>query len=251
MHKYFEINDQGHNIRCKVYYKEKGPVDKAVLFCTGFAGHKDNNAANMFADKLLSKNKKVVVVVFNWPAHGDDVKKKLDLNDCTTYLDLVVARIRSEYKVKQLYCYTTSFGGYVVLKYISEHDNPFEKIAIRCPAVNMYDVLVKNIIKDEEYDRIMKGESVLVGFDRKVIITPALLEDFKANDIRQRDYLDFLETILIMHGTADEIVPFEDSRTFAENQLIEFIPIEGADHRFQNPAHMSLANKYVREFFDM
>lgn len=251
MHKYFEINAQGHNIRCKLYFKDKSRVEKAVVFCTGFAGHKDNNAANVFAEKLLSKRKNVIVVVFNWPAHGDDVKKKMTLDDCSTYLELVVSRIRDEYKTDELYCYTTSFGGYVVLKYITEHDNPFQKIAIRCPVVNMHDVFVNSIMNDDEYDRIMKGEAVSVGFDRKILITSDLLYDFKENDIRKRDYLDYLETILILHGTKDEVVPFEDSRTFADEQLIEFIPVEGADHRFQNPTHMSLANKYVREFFGM
>ena len=70
--KYFEINEQGNNIRCKLYCGEKGAHDRAVIFCPGFAGHKDNSAANKFAEKLLSK-KDAMVVVFNWPSHGDDV----------------------------------------------------------------------------------------------------------------------------------------------------------------------------------
>ena len=75
MHKYFEINGQGHNIRCKLYYQGSGAAKRTVIFCTGFAGHKDNRAAEGFAEKLLSKHKDVNMVVFNWPAHGDDVKK--------------------------------------------------------------------------------------------------------------------------------------------------------------------------------
>ena len=75
--KYYNINEQKNNIRCKIYYSDKNNIEKAVIFCTGFAGHKDNNAANRFAEKLLSKEKGSAVVVFNWPAHGDDIKKKL------------------------------------------------------------------------------------------------------------------------------------------------------------------------------
>ena len=41
------------------------------------------------------------------------------------------------------------------------------------------------------------------------------------------------DDILILHGTKDEVVPFEDSQKFADEQLIEFIPIEKADHRFR------------------
>jgi fermentation-respiration switch protein FrsA (DUF1100 family) len=115
----------------------------------------------------------------------------------------------------------------------------------------MYDVLTGTIIKSDEYERIMKGKDSLVGFDRKIVVTRSLLDDLKANDIRQRDFLDYSESILILHGTADEVVPFADSRDFAENNLIEFIPVEGADHRFQNPVHMSLANKYAMEFMGL
>ena len=115
----------------------------------------------------------------------------------------------------------------------------------------MYHVLVSSIMNNNEYDRIKKGKDVLVGFDRKIIVTRFLLEDLGKNDIRQRDYLEFADDILILHGTKDEIVPFDDSKAFAEKNLIDFITVDGADHRFQNPVHMSLANKYVMEFFDL
>ena len=75
-----------------------------------------------------------------------------------------------------------------------------------------------------------------------------LLEALKENDIRQRDFLDYAEQILLLHGTKDEVVPFDSVRAFSEEQLMELIPIEGADHRFQNPTHMSLATKYALQF---
>ena len=251
MEKYFEINEQGHNIRCKLYYNDLSSVKKAVIFNTGFAGHKDNNAAKVFSEKLLSKHRDVMVLVFNWPAHGDDVKKKLNLEDCSTYLKLVINELRTRYSIDQLYSYATSFGGYLILKYISEYGNPFRKIALRCPAIDMYSVLTNTIMQQDEYDRILKGKDVQVGFSRKIVVSKSLLDDLKANDIRERDYLDYADDMLILHGTKDEVAPYDDSLDFAEQNLIEFITVENADHRFQNPAHMSLANKLVMEFFDL
>ena len=251
MHKYFEINERGNNIRCKLYYKDKGAPEKAIIFCTGFAGHKDNAAAEKFAEKVLSKYKNIVIIVFDWPAHGDDVKKKLTLGDCDTYLQLVIEHVKNEIGAKQLYAYASSFGAYLVLKYLHEHGDPFVKTALRCPAVSMYDILTGRIMKNDEYDRILKGKDVLVGFDRKVVVTAALLDDLKQNDVREWDYLDYADNMLIIHGTADEVVPYSHSREFAENNVIEFISVEGADHRFQNPQHMSLATKYVMEFFEL
>ena len=152
-------------------------------------------------------------------------------------------------EIQSLYAYATSFGGYLLLKYISECGNPFNKIVLRCPAVNMYDVLTRTIMKDNEFETVMKGKNVEVGFDRKVIVTRSLLDELKAGDILQRDYLEWAEDILILHGTEDEVVPFEIDRKFAENNRIEFVPFNGADHRFQNPTHMSMANKHAMDFF--
>ena len=33
VHKYFEINGQGHNIRCKLYYQGSGAAKRTVIFC--------------------------------------------------------------------------------------------------------------------------------------------------------------------------------------------------------------------------
>ncbi len=249
MEKYFEINKNNQNIRCKLYYDTRHSIEKVVLFGHGFAGHKDNGAAHKFADRVLSKYKGIAVLIFNLPCHGDDIKKKMVLQDCMTYLEIVIDYIHSEFHTNSIYSYATSFGGYLVLKYISEHENPFVKIALRCPAVNMADVLTGAIMKNDELEMIRKGKNVQVGFDRKIEVNRQFLTDLEESDIQKLDYLDYADDILILHGTKDEVVPFESGKTFAENNLIEFIPVENADHRFQNPACMDLATKKVLEFF--
>ncbi len=249
MNKYFEINKNGSNIRCKVYAEKGEAIRHAVIFGHGFGGHKDNKAAERYAEHVLKKHKDAAVITFNWPCHGDDVKKKLTLDDCGNYLNLVIGDTREKYPEAKVYAYATSFGGYLFLKYIHDHGSPFEKTALRCPAVSMYDVLTKAIMKNDELDKLRKGREVPVGFDRKIMVSPAFLEELKAADIRKYDYLDYAENILILHGTKDEVVPFADSQAFADNNLIEFIPIENADHRFQNPKHMDEAIKHIQTFF--
>lgn len=251
MHRYFEINGKGHNIRCKLYCQEPKLIQRVVIFCHGFGGHKDNGAAEKFSKRLISKYKKFAVITFNWPSHGDDVKKKLKLEDCSDYLELVIDYVREKYTEEEIYCYATSFGGYLTLKYVQEHGNPFRKIALRCPAVNMYDVLTTAIVSSGELEALQKGQEVPVGFDRKVLVTPAFLEDLKTNDIRKLDFLEYAEEILIMHGTADEIVPFDSAYTFADENLISFIPVEGADHRFHNAEKMEQAVKCILEFYGL
>lgn len=249
MEKYFDINKNNQNIRCKLYYDKRHPIEKVVLFGHGFAGHKDNGAAQKFADRVLSKYKGIAVLIFNLPCHGDDRKKNLVLRDCMTYIEIIIDYIHSELNTSSVYSYATSFGGYLVMKYISEHENPFVKIALRCPAVNMADVLTRTIMKNDQLEMVLKGKKVQVGFDRKIEMNRQFLTDLEKSDIQKNDYSTYARDILILHGTKDEVVPFESGKTFAENNLIEFIPVENADHRFQNPDCMEFATKKVLEFF--
>ena len=250
MEKYFEINKNNQNIRCKLYFDKQYPIQRVILFGHGFAGHKDNTSAQKFSERVLSKYKGIAVLVFNLPCHGDDVKKRLVLQDCLSYIGIVLDYIKTELHAGQIYSYATSFGGYLILKYIHEFGNPFVKIALRCPAVNMAEVLSKTIMRNAELDMIRRGKNVQVGFDRKIEINQQFLTDLEKADIQMLDYLDYAENILIIHGVRDEVVPFEASRRFADNNLIEFVPVQNADHRFQDPAGMELATKTVLQFFE-
>lgn len=249
MHRYFQINEDGHNIRCKLYCADPRSITRMVVFCHGFGGHKDNGAAEKFAQRLLSKYKNTAMITFDLPCHGDDVKKKLTLADCDTYLQLVTEYAQRQYAPKALYAYATSFGGYLLLQYLQRHGNSFRKIALRCPAVDMYTVLTGSILSQQELEKLDKGKELPVGFDRKIMVSKAFLQELQANKVHEMDFLDFAEDILILHGTDDEIVPYAMACAFAEDNLITFLPVEGADHRFRDPQKMEIAIKGILEFY--
>ena len=246
--KFFVINDAGCSVKCKLYTSD-GETKKLVLFCHGFGGHKDNKAAARFADRALSKNKEAAVMTFDWPCHGDDARRRLRLADCGAYMGLAVKALQAKFPQAELYGYATSFGAYLTLKYVAENGSPFVKLALRCPAVNMYEVLTESIIGPEEQKRLSKGREALVGFDRKIKIDPPFLAELRAADITGWNYTDAAESILILHGTKDEIVPFETARDFAARNQIRFIPVENADHRFIDSLKMDAASQEILQFF--
>ena len=250
MIKYFDINEKGYSVKCKLYCNNVRDIDKVVIYGHGFGGHKDNKAAERFAETLLGKYKKVGVITFNLPCHGDDVKKKLVLEDGNDYLESIVKYIQSQWHTDKIYGYATSFGGYVFLKYILDRKNPFIKLALRCPAVNMYEVLYA-LLSQQEREQLEKGNSVAIGFDHKITITNSFLEELKENNVMEKDFTEYFEDILIIHGTKDEVVPIEPIATCADNNLSDFIPVENADHRFKDPALMGNAIKMILDFYKM
>lgn len=249
MERYFEINENGNNIRCKLYEKKQEKIKKVIIFLTGFAGHKDNSTCEKFAGRVLDKYKGCAVVTFNWPCHGDDVKKKLMLSDCLTYLRSVIGYAKNTLCAEELYCNATSFGAYMTMLYIRDNGNPFRKTVLRAPAVNMYELLTRRIMKEDELERLMKGKTVSVGFDRKIEVNADFIGDLQKEDIKQADFIDFADDILIIQGTKDEVVDRNVVQQFAEDNVIEYYPIENADHRFQAKEHVEAATKLILGFF--
>lgn len=246
--KYFNINKPVGSIRCKAYLSDPRSVSRVIVYGHGFSGHRDNKAAQRFADYVLKKHRDVAVITFDLPCHGDDVKKKLSLTDCDGYIGAVAEYAKAQYGTDDVSVYATSFGGYLILKYIYEHGNPFRKIALRCPAVNMYKVLSDTIMEPDELKALSRNKPIEVGFDRKIKITKAFLDELKNADIGGLDYRDAADDILIVHGTRDEVVSFDYVREFAEKNDIKFVSVENADHRFKAPTKMDEAIKSIYEF---
>ncbi|MEN2861282.1 alpha/beta hydrolase [Mannheimia haemolytica] len=247
MEKHFEINEQGLSIRCKLFYeKELQQIENVVIVLHGFGSSKDLKSNTKFGERLSSKYKGYAALVFDFPCHGDDARKKLSVEESITYLQLVIDYAKTSLNAKNLYAYGTSFGGYLTLKYLAEKGNPFRKIALRAPAVQIYHSLM-NRLSEEERQKLAKGREILWGFDRQMKISQAFFDEL--TDITQNDYLDYAEQILILHGTEDEMVALSTSQQFADNNVIELLPIEGADHAFSNPKLMDIAIGKIVEFF--
>lgn len=249
MYSYSSINKNGVSIRCKLYCNDIDKIDSIVVFGHGFAGHKDNMAAEKLANSLQQYFDNTSLIIFNWPCHGDDSLNRLMLSDCMEYLYHVIEYVKSKLQPKKLYACATSFGGYLFLKYIAENGNPFSRIVLRCPAVDMYDVLTKKIMTADDLDTARKGKPVFVGFDRKISVTKDFLSELKDNDISTYDFRMYKDSVVIIHGTKDEIVSYDLVRDFAEKNNIIFYGIESADHRFTEPKKMNeVVNRMIKEF---
>lgn len=251
MEKYFSINEQGCSIKCKMYCDSPKAVKRAIVYGHGFSGNKENKSAQRLAGYFLKKHKDLAVVIYDAPCHGDDVKKKLVLSDCVLYLELVTRYVKKQFRTEELYGGANSFGGYQFLKYISENGSPFRRIVLRSPAVKMYNVLSGTIMAPEEKKALSRNKPVEVGFDRKIRITQSFLDELKEADITARDFHAYADDILILHGTKDEVAPFDDAQAFAKQNDIRFIAVENADHRFKDPKMMDIAVKETAAFFGL
>ena len=251
MERSFDVNGSGRSIRCRLFCSNRRNVRSIVLFGHGFGGSKEARSADRFAEHLIKKQASAAFLAFDWPCHGKDVRKKLSLSDCDAYLSLVLGYCSESWPSAELYGFAVSFGAYLFLKYLHDHGDPFRRTVLRSPAVSMYDTLMHSVLSPSDRELLMKGREVYAGFDRRVPVSPAFAEELRVSDIRSYDYLDYADDLLILHGTKDELIPYADVKAFAEQNVIELIPVEGADHRFQDPQKMDAAIYDSLRFFGM
>lgn len=250
MEKHFDINKDGVSIRCIYYYgKQPRDVTDIVVAAYGFGGSKENKAVLKFAERLTAKYKHFGVVCFDWPAHGADARHKFTLHESLVYFGMVTDHAKKELGAARVYAYGTSFGGYVTLAYIAKNGNPFCKIALRCPAIRLYEIMASRIT-EEEWSHLGRGREITRGYTRKIGISQEFLDELKACDITKYEYFDWADDILILQGTKDEFVSFADVKKFADDNVIEMIPVVNADHPFSDPHIMDFAIAKIIDFFD-
>ena len=104
-------------------------------------------------------------------------------------------------------------------------------------------------IPEPDQVKLKKGREIQIGFERKMKIDQGFLDSLQNFDLMNYEYFDYAEDILMIHGTQDQMIPLEQAEAFAENNVIRLIPIEGANHPFQNPNHMALAIHEIISFF--
>ena len=113
----------------------------------------------------------------------------------------------------------------------------------------MYEVM-DGLMTDEDRAQLSRGKEAAVGFERKIAVSAAFMGELKAADVASRDFSGIADSVLIIHGARDEVVPFEAVEGFAERNGIDLIPLTNADHLFSNPKLMTEAMQYVEAFFE-
>lgn len=247
---YFQIEQSGCSIFCKRMCNPETEIDHVVLFGHGFGGHRDNRAAARFAKELCAQQEGAAVITFDFPCHGSDQGEILRLSDCLKYFTVMADYLQETYPDAVPDACATSFGGYLLLNCILHSGNPFRRIALRCPAVNMHQVLTNAIMDPEARERLNAGEVVEVGFDRKIPVDRVFLESLEKENIMTGDFTSWAGRILILHGRKDEVVPFAAGETFAYQNGIRFVPVAKADHRFSDPGIMGEAIRTILKFYD-
>ena len=166
------------------------------------------------------------------------------MENCLADLNYLVESMHRDYE--EVDCFATSFGGYLATLYRNEHPDAFCRLVLRSPALRM-DRVFRTLIGEEDFARLEAGGVLEIGFERKMTLDKSFYEGLTAHDAYIPAPPD-PQRILILQGDADDVVPPEDIRTYAEKNHIRVEWFQGTDHRYKKPGEMEHILLATREF---
>lgn len=230
-------------------YSEGAPT-RAVLAVHGFGGSKESLAVSGLAERLCPAG--YLVAAPDLPCHGGRTEPESELTPerCLADIRAVLGWLGGRFS--DISAFATSFGGCCILRLIELDGDPFRKIVLRVPAVNMADSLIRCIKLFQPGFTLEQAESE--GFHVKMSRELHIPFDFygklqELNEVRSCAAWDKPE-ILTIYAGKDELVARQDTEEFLRlNPRIQRVCIEGSGHRMnQKPEYLAHALDCAADF---
>lgn len=214
------------------------PTDRVILLCHGFLSSRESNTNRALTGRLLPKN--TATLRFDLFGHGesDGPFEKLTLSRSLRQTEGILQWLKQE-GYARIGLVGSSFGGLVAIHTAARHPDLFA-VGLKCP-VSDYPPLWR--ARFGEAGMKQWKEDSIVSFmtpEGKVRLEYSFYEDLLKYDT-YRDAAKIQNPTLIVHGEADEYVPFDQSlrlfdtlRLTNDRKKLEALP--GANHEFSNPA---------------
>jgi len=160
-------------------------LKKIVISVHGYLSSKESPTIVGLSNVL--KTKSIGLLAFDLPRHGAN-KTELSIENCLNIFYHVENALR-EFK-KPICFFSSSFGAYLTLLYLSNNIEKYGEVVLRAPAINCHDTFI-----------LLKKQ----GFR----IDDTLLSQIKENSIFDIAHT-IKERLHIIHGTQDKIVSIND-----------------------------------------
>lgn len=244
----------GAVIPCELRYPDE-PV-AFVIVTHGFGSRKESPTARMMLEELPKAG--YGAIAYDLPAHGSSgaENEALSLALCVEYMKTVEEYIISEHIFPRICYFSSSFGAYINLTYLSRESHTGDKSFLRSAAVNMPELF--DVSNDPEALRTLREQgSIMVeeGGPAPVKVPAEFIKELSANDLFKiipepyysEEKFIGLELMMI-HGEKDMVIDPEKAELFADkkNIPIEILPEE--DHTLSTDPETPL--KVARKAID-
>lgn len=242
------VSKQGYEI--PYIYEGKGNEKKIVIISHGFGSSKESPTAVTAAARFNEAG--IGAVRYDHPAHGDSPVdgEYFRIENCLNDLESVENMVAERFPDAEISYFSSSFGAFINLIYISTRSHRGTRSYLRCAAVDMPGIIRGWMSEEDIKEMDEKGYLVIdEDYVRPLKIVKGFCEDLEMIDL-YKGFESKGTKLLMIHGTDDETAPYEDSKAFAQLYGIDLISVEGADHRFTPEGAMDIVREEAVRFIN-
>ena len=243
------VSKQGYEI--PYVFEGKGDEKKIVIISHGFGSSKESPTAVSAAAKFNEAG--IGAVRYDHPAHGDSPVdgEYFRIENCLKDLETVENMVAERFPDAEISYFSSSFGAFINLLYISTRAHKGVRSFLRCAAVDMPGI-IRGWMSEEDIKEMDEKGYLIIDEDyvRPLKIVKGFCEDLEMINLFEGFKAEGTE-LLMIHGTADETAPYEDARRFADTYGIKMIDVEGSDHRFTPEGAMDIVRNEALKFINI
>jgi len=247
MHKKTLKSKHGYDIPCvtNISGKEK----KVIIISHGFGSSKASPTAQMIMNVIGPDE--TGTLAYDFPAHGESPAdgKYLTLEGCLDDLCSVEHFVHKASPEADIMYFSSSFGAYINLLYLSKRTPLGNRSFLRSAAVNMPELFLHPTTEEKEQ---LSSPGYLMldrGYEHPLMITKEFVDGLMKNDIFHSFTPSPGVSIAMVHGDMDECIPCSKAKEFAEKYGIGLTVIKGGDHRLMTPGSPEKVLRLAVEFF--
>ncbi len=219
-------------------------AEDLVIFCHGFKGFKDWGTFDLIANEFAQRG--ISFLKFNFAYNGTTIENPTEFDDMEAFsqntfsqeledLDQIVQWVKSDECIvspQKIHLIGHSRGGSIAILYTSEY--PLHSLTTWAAVSDLGKKWTEDFLSEAK-----KNDGVVIMNGRtgqRMPMKYSFFEDYFQNFSRLSVPLRALEISipsLIIHGTSDEAVPYQDAvdlhKWITGSQIL---PIEGGDHVF-------------------
>ena len=225
-----------------------GDEEKVIIVSHGFASSYMSPTAQMILNGMPEHG--FGVVAYDFPGHGQSQSgpKGLRVENCMRDLAAVEEwTIQSAKAGAEIMYFSSSFGGYINLRYLTDFEHQGTKSFLRSCAVNMPELFED--LGDEVRESLKRTGQVALAYDPPMVITAEFLADMAAGNLFELYHPGFTKTEMV-HGEMDETIDPQKAKAFAEKFDIDITMVPSAGHRLMDEGQPEQVFELALRFFN-
>ena len=225
-----------------------GREQRICLIAHGFGSSKNSPTAQMMLHGLPQVG--IGAIAFDAVAHGESPVDGsfLRLDNCLRDMAALEDWIAAQAPRAKICYFSSSFGAYQNLLYLSRYPHRGDRSFLRSAAINMSKIF-SHRTPQQQSDLDTRGFTILnQGYDRPIKVTREFVADLAAHNLFAL-YRPGTTRVQMIHGGADTTAAPEDARRVAQAFSLPLLEVPRGEHSLDGPGQAETVLREALRFF--